>query len=74
MKHLKINLENEAELSKIAEILMQIKGIKSVEMVNDAEDANDLKKAINKSKEQLKTGDYESFVNDLFDTFVNHKS
>ena len=74
MKSLKLNLEENAELGKIAEFLIQIKGIKSVEIVDDENTESDLKRAVTKSKEQLKTGDYESFVNDLFETFVNKKS
>ncbi|KIA88223.1 hypothetical protein [Kaistella jeonii] len=74
MKSLKLNLEENAELGKIAELLIQIKGVKSVEIVDDENTESDLKRAVTKSKEQLKTGDYESFVNDLFETFVNKKS
>lgn len=74
MKSLKINLEENADLGKLTELLIQIKGIKSVELINHENDESDLKKAVNKSKEQLKSGDYESFVNDLFETFVNKKS
>ena len=74
MKSLKINLEENADFGKITELLIQIKGIKSVEIINEENSESDLKKAVNKSKEQLKNGDYESFVNDLFETFVNKKS
>ena len=74
MKSLKINLEDNADIGKLTELLIQIKGIKSVEIINHDNDESDLKKAVNKSKEQLKSGDYESFVNDLFETFVNKKS
>ena len=74
MKSLKINLEENADLGKLTELLIQIKGIKSVELINHENDESDLKKAVTKSKEQLKSGDYESFVNDLFETFVNKKS
>ena len=74
MKSLKINLEDSADFGKLTELLIQIKGIKSVEIINEENSESDLKKAVTKSKEQLKTGDYESFVNDLFETFVNKKS
>ena len=74
MKSLKINLEENANLGKLTELLIQIKGIKSVEIINEENAESDLKKAVTKSKEQLKSGDYESFVNDLFETFVNKKS
>lgn len=74
MKSLKINLEENANFGKLTELLIQIKGIKSVEIINEENAESDLKKAVTKSKEQLKSGDYESFVNDLFETFVNKKS
>ncbi|UJF30269.1 hypothetical protein L0B70_02405 [Kaistella sp. 97-N-M2] len=74
MKSLKINIDDNADLGKLAELLIQIKGIKSVEIIDEANQESDLKKAVTKSKEQLKSGDYESFVNDLFETFVNKKS
>jgi cell division protein FtsX len=74
MKSLKINLEDNADFVKLSELLIQIKGIKSVEIINEENSESDLKKAVIKSKEQLKSGDYESFVNDLFETFVNKKS
>lgn len=74
MKSLKINLEENTDFGKLTELLIQIKGIKSVEIINEENSESDLKKAVNKSKEQLKSGDYESFVNDLFETFVNKKS
>ena len=74
MKSLKINLEENADFGKLTELLIQIKGIKSVEVINEETSESDLKKAVNKSKEQLKSGDNESFVNDLFETFVNKKS
>ena len=74
MKSLKINLEENTDFAKLSELLILIRGIKSVEILNEESSENDLKKAVNKSKEQLKSGDYESFVNDLFETFVNKKS
>lgn len=74
MKSLKINIDDNADLGKLAELLIQIKGIKSVEIIDEANQESDLKKAVTKSKEQLKSGDHESFVNDLFETFVNKKS
>lgn len=74
MKSLKINLEDNADFVKLSELLIQIKGIKSVEIINEENSESDLKKGVIKSKEQLKSGDYESFVNDLFETFVNKKS
>ena len=73
MKSLKINLEENVNFEKLTEILLMIKGIKSVEIIDNSNSESDLKKAVNKGKEQLKTGDYESFVNDLFETFLNKK-
>lgn len=73
MKSLKINLEDKANVEKLIDLLIQIKGIKSVEIFDEENIESDLKKAVNKSKEQLKSGDYESLVNDLFDTFLNKK-
>ncbi|UBB89621.1 hypothetical protein J4771_12310 [Candidatus Kaistella beijingensis] len=73
MKSLKINLEENANFEKLTELLLIIKGVKSIEIIDDSNSESDLKKAVDKSKEQLKSGDYESFVNDLFETFLNKK-
>ncbi len=73
MKFLKINLEENAGIEKMADLLLMIKGIKSVEIVDDSQTESDLKKAYAKTKDQLKKGDYETLVNDLFDTFLNSK-
>ena len=73
MKSLKINLEENANFEKLTQILLMIKGVKSIEIIDDSASQSDLKKAVDKSKEQLKSGDYESFVNDLFETFLNKK-
>lgn len=73
MKSLKINLEENANFEKLTEILLMIKGVKSIEIIDDSNSESDLKKAVDKSKQQLKSGDYESFVNDLFETFLNKK-
>ena len=73
MKSLKINLEENANFEKLTEILLMIKGVRSIEIIDDSASQSDLKKAVDKSKEQLKSGDYESFVNDLFETFLNKK-
>lgn len=74
MKHLKINLDDSADAAKIVDLLTLIHGIKSVEIVNENTAESDLKKAFSKSREQLKNGDYESVVNDVFDIFLNPKS
>lgn len=71
MKHLKINLDDSANAEKIVDLLTLIHGIKSVEIVNENATESELKKALNKSREQLKKGDYESIANDVFDIFLN---
>ena len=74
MKSLKINLDENASLEKLTELLLQIKGIKSVEIIDDENGESDLKKAFTKSKEQLKKGEYESIVNDIFDILITKKA
>ena len=74
MKSLKINLDENASLEKLTELLLQIKGIKSVEIIDDENAESDLKKAFTKSKEQLKKGEYESIVNDIFDILITKKA
>ena len=73
MKYLKINLEEAANSEKVIDLLLMIKGVKSVEVIDDSFAESDIKKAVSKTKEQLKKGDYESLVNDLFDTFLSKK-
>lgn len=74
MKLLKINLEEDANAEKIIELLLLIKGVKSVEIQGENTSDNDIKNIMDKTKSQLKNGDYESFVNDLFDAFITKKS
>ena len=74
MKSLKINLEENADFGKLAELLLQIKGVKSVEVVDENATVSDLKKAFATSKEQLKKGEYENIVNDIFDILLQPKS
>ncbi|HPW89051.1 MAG TPA: hypothetical protein PKZ31_08090 [Kaistella chaponensis] len=74
MKSLKINLEENADFAKMAELFMQIKGIKSIEIIDDENAESDLKKAFAKSKEQLKKGEYETIVNDIFNLLLHPKS
>lgn len=73
MKSLKINLEENLDFGKLSELLIQIKGIRSVEIIDESKAESDLKKAVDKGKQQLKSGDYDSLVNDLFETFLNKK-
>ena len=70
MKSLKIHLDENASFEKLTELFLQIKGIKSVEIIDDENTESDLKKAFTKSKEQLKKGEYESIVNDIFDILI----
>lgn len=74
MKFLKLNLEDNTNAEKVIDLLLMIKGVKSVEIVDDSETESDLKKAFSKTKEQLQKGDYETLVNDFFETFLNKKS
>lgn len=74
MKSLKINLEEKADFAKLAELFMEIKGIKSIEIIDDENVESDLKKAFATSKEQLKKGEYENIVNDVFDLLLQPKS
>lgn len=74
MKSLKIHLDENASFEKLTELFLQIKGIKSVEIIDDENTESDLKKAFTKSKEQLKKGEYESIVNDIFDILITQKS
>lgn len=74
MKSLKINLDENASFEKLTELFLQIKGIKSVEIIDDENTESDLKKAFTKSKEQLKKGEYESIVNDIFDILITKKA
>lgn len=74
MKHLKIHIEESADAKKLKEILLQIKGVKSAEIIDEDNPESELKKAFNKSKEQLKKGEYENIVNDIFDILMNPKS
>lgn len=73
MKYLKLNLEETANSEKVIDLLLMIKGVKSVEVMDDSLAESDIKKAVSKTKEQLKKGDYETIVNDLFDTFLSKK-
>lgn len=74
MKSLKIHLDENASFEKLTELFLQIKGIKSVEIIDDENTESDLKTAFTKSKEQLKKGEYESIVNDIFDILITKKA
>ena len=73
MKSLKINIAQNTDAENLREVLMQIKGVESVEMIDEENPETELKKAFHKSKEQLKKGEYESIVNDIFDILISPK-
>jgi len=70
MKSLKITLAENTDAEKLRELLLQVKGIVDIEIINDENPESELKKAFAKTKEQLKTGDYETLVNDIFDILI----
>ncbi|MDQ0067396.1 hypothetical protein [Chryseobacterium lathyri] len=74
MKSLKITPEKDIDVEKLKEILLQIKGVASAEIIDDENPESELKKAFAKTKEQLKTGDYETLVNDIFDIITKNNS
>ncbi|REC43316.1 MULTISPECIES: hypothetical protein [Chryseobacterium] len=70
MKSLKITIEENADVEKLKELLLQVKGINNIEIIDDENPESELKKAFAKTKEQLKKGDYETLVNDIFDILI----
>lgn len=70
MKSIKITIEDNADAEKLKEILLQVKGIKDIEIIDEENPESELKKAFAKTKEQLKKGDYETLVNDIFDILI----
>jgi cell division protein FtsX len=74
MKSLKIIPEKDTDVEKLKEILLQIKGIVSAEIIDDENPESELKKAFAKTKEQLKKGDYETLVNDIFEIITKNNS
>lgn len=70
MKYLKINIEENADIEILKNTVLQLKGVVSAEIVDDENPESELKKAFAKTKEQLKTGDYETLVNDIFDIII----
>lgn len=70
MKYLKINIEENADPEVLKNIVLQLKGVASAEIVDDENPQSELKRAFAKTKEQLKTGDYETLVNDIFDIII----
>ncbi|MBM7421420.1 MULTISPECIES: hypothetical protein [Chryseobacterium] len=70
MKSLKISIEENTDVEKLKELLLQVKGINDIEIIDDENPESELKKAFAKTKEQLKKGDYETLVNDIFDILI----
>lgn len=70
MKSLKIGIEENTDVEKLKELLLQVKGINDIEIIDDENPESELKKAFAKTKEQLKKGDYETLVNDIFDILI----
>ncbi|ROI06390.1 hypothetical protein EGI16_00340 [Chryseobacterium sp. G0240] len=70
MKHLKVNIESGADIDVLKNTLLQLKGVASVEIVDEENPESELKKAFAKTKEQLKKGDYETLINDIFDIII----
>ena len=74
MKYLKINTEEKADLELLQNAILQLKGVNSVEIIDDENPESELKKAFAKTKEQLKKGDYETLVNDIFEIITKNNS
>lgn len=70
MKYLKINIEDRADIEVLKNAILQLKGVVSAEIIDDENPESELKKAFAKTKEQLKTGDYETLVNDIFEIII----
>ncbi|MDR6546611.1 cell division protein FtsX [Chryseobacterium rhizosphaerae] len=70
MKYLKVDLEKTADIEVLKNALLQLKGVASVDIIDDENPESELKKAFAKAKEQLKTGDYETLVNDIFEIII----
>ncbi|WP_228434722.1 hypothetical protein [Chryseobacterium defluvii] len=74
MKYLKINIEEKADIEVLKNTVLQLKGVSSAEIIDDENPESELKKAFAKTKEQLKKGDYETLVNDIFDILTKNNS
>ncbi|WP_419870245.1 hypothetical protein [Chryseobacterium sp. CT-SW4] len=74
MKHLKINIEEKADIEALKNAVLQLKGVSSAEIIVEENPESELKKAFAKTKEQLKKGDYETLVNDIFDILTKNNS
>ena len=74
MKYLKVNTEEKADLELLQNAIHQMKGVSSVEIIDDENPESELKKAFAKTKEQLKKGDYETLVNDIFEIITKNNT
>ena len=74
MKYLKINTEETTDPEVLKNAILQMKGVVSVDIIDDENPESELKKAFAKTKEQLKKGDYETLVNDIFDIITKNNS
>ncbi|WP_370895696.1 hypothetical protein [Chryseobacterium gossypii] len=72
MKYLKINTEEKTDLEVLKNAILQLKGVASVDIIDEENPESELKKAFAKTKEQLKKGDYETLVNDIFDILTKN--
>ncbi|WP_238584552.1 hypothetical protein [Chryseobacterium sp. Leaf180] len=70
MIYLKINTEKNADPQLLKNAISMMKGVESVEIIDEKNPESELKKAFAKTKEQLKKGDYETVVNDIFEIFT----
>ena len=70
MKYVKVNIEGNTDIEVLKNTLLQLKGVASAEIIDDENPESELKKAFAKTKEQLKKGDYETLVNDIFDIII----
>ncbi|CAD7798096.1 hypothetical protein CHRY9390_00280 [Chryseobacterium aquaeductus] len=74
MRSIKITLEKNVDAESLKQILLQIKGVASIEIIDEENPESELKKAFAKTKEQLKKGDYETLVNDIFDIITKNNT
>ena len=74
MRSIKISLEKNVDAESLKQILLQIKGVASIEIIDEENPESELKKAFAKTKEQLKKGDYETLVNDIFDIITKNNT
>jgi len=74
MKYLKINTDEKVDIEVLRSAILQLKGVDSIEIIDDENPESELKKAFAKTKEQLKKGDYETLVNDIFDIITKNNS